>query len=98
VFIKSLEVNIVGFDDRLETCVTKMKNLRRIIIKIDNMMFPKVTGYLNKHDAEEILTNMKSRMIDKSRNPDLNYLRLSFYDHGNLWSEQQLIQKAIIIN
>jgi hypothetical protein len=89
VFINTLEINIVGFDYRIETCVTKMKNLRRIIIKIVNKTSPNEVGYLNKQDSEEKLNTIKSRMCDQSTNPNLSYLQLSFYDHGNLWSETQ---------
>lgn len=84
VFVKALDLHILGYDDKVETSVTKVKNLEDIVIGIYNKVSPGTTGYLGRYEAAETIYNIKERMISKSNTPSLRYLRITYNDHGTL--------------
>lgn len=84
VFVKALDLHILGYDDKVETSVTKVKNLEDIVIGIYNKVSLGTTGYLGRYEAAETIYNIKERMVSKSNNPNLRYLRITYNDHGTL--------------
>lgn len=93
VLIKALDISLLGYDYKIENYVPKVKNLERVVITVSNKGPPKSINHLTQHEAEETLESIKARLVNRSTNPYLTYLCLTYYDYGTLWSRKEYIYR-----